>query len=139
VVIAVAGAEVRPAFSVVVVVAWVTVTVFAAEVLEVSSAAVVGVKVAVRELLPNVSEVVARVQVPAVAPATPAPSTVLPLEKLTVPAAFEGVTVAVRVTLAPKAAVVIAVVGADVRPTAKVAVVVACDTVTVLALEVLGL
>jgi hypothetical protein len=137
VVIAVAGADVSPAASVVVVAAWVIETVFVDEVLVVSSADVVGVKAAVSELLPTGSAAVARVHVPAAEPATPDPSTVLPLEKLTVPASA-GETVAVSVTLTPKAAVVTAVAGADVSPTTSAVVVVACDTVTVDAVEVLA-
>jgi len=43
--------------------------------------------------------------------------------KVTVPVAAEGETVAVRVTLAPRVAVVIAVFGADVSPAFRVVVV----------------
>ena len=59
--------------------------------------------------------------------------------KATVPAAVVGDTVAVSVTLAPYDAVVIGVFGVAVSPTASVVVVVvvACDTVTVVGLEVL--
>ena len=65
--IATVGAEVSPARSVVVVVVCVTFTLFAVEVLEVKSAAVVGVNVAVRESgLPSGSAVVARVAFPLV-------------------------------------------------------------------------
>ena len=99
-VMAVAGADVSPAASVVVAVVCVIETVFAEEVLAVSSADVVGVKTAVSWLLPTGSAAVARVHVPAVEPAMPAPSAVLPLEKFTVPASA-GEMVAVIVTLTP--------------------------------------
>ena len=93
------GAEVSAAASVAVVVACDTVTVFAAEVLEVKSAAVVGAKTAVRELAPSASPVVARVAVPELTAWLP--SVVLPLMKVTVPAAVVGEIVAVSVTLVP--------------------------------------
>jgi hypothetical protein len=64
VVIAVDGADVSPAARVVVAVAWVIETVFAVEVLAVSSAEVVGVKTEVSELLPTGSVVVAQVATP---------------------------------------------------------------------------
>ena len=72
-----AGADVSPTASVVVVVACETVTVFAVEELAVSSAPVVGVKVAVRELAPSASAVVAMDAVPLLT-VTGLPSAVLP-------------------------------------------------------------
>jgi hypothetical protein len=131
------GADVSAAASTVVVVACDTVTVLAAEVLDVSSAGVVGVKTAVREAAPRGSAVVARVAVPEPTVTGP-PSVEAPILKVTVPAAVEGDTAAVNVTPAPNAAVVIAVDGADVSPTASVVVVVACVTVTEDAAEVLA-
>jgi hypothetical protein len=100
VVIAVVGADVSPTVSVVVVVACDTVTVFAVEVLAVSSADVVGVKTAVRELAPSASAVVGMDAVPELT-VTGLPSAVVPLMKVTVPAAVAGERVAVSVTLAP--------------------------------------
>jgi hypothetical protein len=107
------------------------------EVLVVSSAAVVGVKTAVRGLDPNVvSALVTRLAVPELT------FTALPIAtplflNVTVPAAAAGDTVAVSVTLAPGDAEVTTTVGADVSEAASAVDVVACDTVTVDAVEVL--
>jgi hypothetical protein len=138
VVIAVVGEDVSPTISEVVVVVCDIVTVVAEEVLAVSSAAVVGAKTAVRELDPIASAVVDRDAVP------PLTVTALPIAvplflKVTVPAAAAGEMVAVSVTLAPRAAVVIGVAGEDANPTTSEVEVVACDTVTVFAVEVLVL
>jgi len=62
----------------------------------------------------------------------PVPSEVVPEKKVTVPVAAEGETVAINVTLAPTAGVVV-----DAASTAVVAVLVAALTVTVTALDVL--
>ena len=105
------------------------------EVLAVSSTAVVGVKTAVRGVAPAVvSAEVTRVAIPEVT------LTALPIAtplflNTTEPAAAAGEMVAVSVTLAPEAAVVITVLGADESAADKTADVVACDTVTVFAAE----
>jgi len=115
VVIATVGAEVSPASNAVVVVACATVTVDVPEVLVTKLNELVGMKTAVRELAPSASAEVARVAVPELT-ATGFPMATPPSLKVTAPTAVEGVTVAVSVTLAPKDAVVIATVGAEVRP-----------------------
>jgi hypothetical protein len=90
----------------------------------------------VRESAPNGSEVVAQVAVPLTTVTGLHANAVTPLLKVTVPAAVEGETVAVSVTLAPNAAVVIAVAGAEVSPTASVVVAVAAVTLTLDAADV---
>jgi hypothetical protein len=98
------------------------VTIFAAEVLPVKSAGVVGVNTAVRESAPSVNATVATVAFPRITVAGLS-SVEDPFMKVTVPAA-EGATVAVSVTLAPKGAVVIGVPVAEVSAALKVVVVV---------------
>ena len=132
------GAAVSAAVSAVVVVACETVTVLEPEGDVEKSAGTVGVKVAVRTLAPISRDVVASVAVPELT-ATGLPTVAVPFLNVTVPAAEEGETDADSVTLAPKAAVVMAVAGADVSPTASVVVAVACVTLTLVAgVEVLA-
>jgi hypothetical protein len=105
------------------------------EVLAVSSAAVVGVKTAVRGAVPAVvSAEVTRVAIPELTVTAPPIATPLFL-KITVPAEAAGEMVAVKVTLEPEAAVVITEFGADVSAAVSAVVVVACDTVMVFAAE----
>ncbi len=99
-VIAVPGAVVSPTASVVVVVACETVTLVAEEVLAAKAAAFVGVKTAVSELAPSARAVVAKDADPELT-LTGLPSATPPTLKVTVPAADEGDTVAVIVTLTP--------------------------------------
>jgi hypothetical protein len=124
------GEDVSPTSNPVVVVACATVTVDVPEALAAKSATVVGVKAAVRELAPSASAEVAMLAVPELT-ATGLPIATPPSLKVTLPTAVAGVMVAVSVTLAPKDAVVIATVGAEVSPTFNPVVVVACATVTV--------
>jgi hypothetical protein len=119
-------------------VGFVTVRLTVLEVLAVSFAAVVGVKTAVKELAPIVvNAVVTQEAVPELTVTGLQASVVLPTLKVTVPIAAAGERAAVRVTLAPEGAVVTTTLGAEVSAADSVVVVVACDTVTVDAAEVL--
>jgi hypothetical protein len=93
------SAEVSAAVSTVAVLACTTVTLFAVEVLALSSADVVGVKAAVKELAPSGSSAVSRDAVPALT-VTGFPRLVLPVRNCTVPASA-GETVATSLKLTP--------------------------------------
>ena len=93
---------------------------------------------AVSELAPRGNAVVTQVADPELTVTGLHASVVVPYLKVSVPAAVVGETVAVRVTLAPKAAVVMAVAGADVSPATSVVVAVVWVIETVFAVEVLA-